>query len=1292
MALPPQPLEFNDFSGGITENYLQGDPKRYQIGDNFFIGNAKELIERDGIVAYSAGAYSVGSGRVNAFFSFVNESILMPACGRDLFVQYAGQDYWTRIEGIDGNQALQGGDNQSQISFAEFQRQVYLTSDGDDDNARGIQPSKIFRDETNTWVARTAGLPRTWVQGNYTESSLYNKCVDVANALKTSMILHMSDAVLTTGYSNLTTPFLVNYLSLHTFIDRYSLSYLQAVTFETTDPEVPSPIPTPPGTVTSEATLFDLVEALNLAYDHHVTDSTIGSVSNSTGAASAWGYGPAYHYYGVNLIAGVGTIVGPAAQISNNARPDSVEEAAAMLDDLLQKWNWHRKAINTHSPNNQATQFDKYVPITTAIGTIELEKTTPTVTPDWTDIINYTNNLKYLHNAHATNQWSNFTLGAHKRVDMDHIVSLSDATTLDDAYLMIYWVRAMYYQHQYDAGPGQPSFSTADNWATNVTFTGASTAALTAVVRTDTAGPATLTFGGWLEVALGVEPRFNEYDGGGAYRAAKVTASASGTATLDRKTTSTGTLRAGQITSSKYHSSYDADGALVTSFESPDLTLSQLSTPAYTYGIDMDTWLDLANEFFFAWKTHVTNDLIHAVASLGAYAYYFTGRPQTGLVGVPYPNFILPTAAQYGYAFMWKHSYTVESNGIDYEVFSNPTFSDPTAAAVSWPVDSVPPGQDSYLTNEDDSRLTLQPFAVRATYGNNITGLPVLANTNSTNYDLDETKLQIYRTSDGGNTYYLLTELDNGTTEYLDIINDTIANPGDTALLSGREPIYTSGGIQGHDQPPVCKYIHTLQGVTYYGAITDADQYFPQRLIQSVALAPDATPLRNLLDLDDELTGLTSTRSNLLAMCKSSIVRVAGGFNTLGQGALTGEKISDAMGCLNTKSIVRTEIGVFFAGTDGFYYTDGFQLIKISLDLDRTYAELTASTNQKRTIYGSYDKLTRRIVWLMKRHEDDSDNSVAYVFHVNYGVKPSGAFTTLSNGLNFKISSLVYQGGIAYLGHELGSILRTDPNTKWDHVVEYGVAPSLWERLHIPYWYRSTAVDMGSTFNRKWITKMHLVGENYGNVSLTPYALRDLNQTQVGSIAMADVNYNINPRWGDPRCIWGDPETKWEYDGKMDVWRRFPAGTLRSDFMQVEIKPSNACVYSSSNDYPEFASALVNATTNIITIITPPDYTLIEWPLDAVGYVIKFATDLYETEYEITGFGADNTELEVTDPDGTLLDVSGAGVPWEIWGYKKEQRLQISSFVLHFALLGTANQAYPGAKSNAGEGNGGQNP
>lgn len=1184
--LPAKPLEFVDFSGGITENFFQADPRRYESADNFYVEVDLSLRERAGIVPFSKEAAFLGSeptARINSFFSFINGTQLIAGSGRSL--HHVGESGWPEIYGVGTNQALQGGNEYSQVTYAEFQRQIYLTSDG---LGKGILPSKIYRDENNNWVARTVGLPRAFVTGNYTTQSLLASCIGLANAIRTSMVLHLEDS-LNASYVT-PTSYQTTLTNLHLNVDKYSLSYLVAQTFDSSiDPEIPSPIPTPAPNATNEATLFDLVQALNLAYTHHSLDGIKNSQFYLPNRI------PFYHQdILANAIVSM-QIKGPGAPLANNARPDSLEEAAAMLDDLYQKWNWHRKAVNVHSPVNDPAQFDLYAPIGAKIGPIYIGRTAPTVTPDFGDLYGYANNLKYLYNYHISNQEINW--GGHKQRDNANFdltleAKLPDCDNLDDMFLIVYWLRALYFLHTMD--------STFTDYV-NVQFSAtAGIRNLTSVIRTDTGAAYIMPVGAILNLAVAqFFPFYQQYDGRWFYRTAFVSVSASGTATLDRSPTSTSATMQGQVTYSRYHGSRDVNGTQVTRNTNPSLVSEQMANSPMTVGTDIDSWMTLADELFSCFREHANNQLTHENSVQNAW-WRSIGQ-------VPTPSFFQPTTAFYGYAFFFSTQYKVEPNGIEYLVQGNPVFTTSLQLAVSYPIDYIIPDQNiGYPEN----------LAVQNQRGNLITNLPVLSNTNETNYDLPNVKLNIYRTTDGGNTYYLLAQVPNGTTEYLDVINDTVPNPGDTPLTPGRQEIYTSGGVQGWDQPPVSKYIHILDGVTYYGAITDAGQYFPNRIVQALANSPDGSPLANYIDLPDALTGISSTRSNIIGLCVSSVHRITGAFNTLGQGGMVSEEISATVGCISAKSIVRTEIGVFFAGTDGFYYTDGYQIIKISIDLNKRYRELTASKTQTQTLAGAYDQITRRIHWAMKTSETDTDNSIIFVFYLDYGVKPAGVFTTMSNGLNFRPSSLVFQDGVLYMGHEKGAVLKMEDYTKYDALVDFRYQAKDWLGIYIPYDFKSASVDMGSIFQRKWLTKIHLVGRNYGNQAEQIWVIRDLNQTQAGRKAMAPINYDVNSRWGDARCVWGDPEFKWEYDGKLDLWRRFPNTVLRSDFMQVQITPSYGPVYVSSK-YPEFANVLVDATEKTATLITPDGYTKIVWPMDVVGYEICFDSDNYQTKFPI---------------------------------------------------------------------------
>ena len=1268
----------SDFSGGITENILQGDPRRYQSADNMYITVDKKLQERPGFVAFSSTGYNIPSApgqRINGYYAVINETILLANAARNFYYQNTS-GVWTKIVGVNGGEALTAGDSNSQTSISEFQRQVYVASDGAL-GSNGVLPTKLYRDTTNTWVAKTAGLPRSYSPANYSNSLLLSACINNANALRTSFISHMQDAT-NLAEDTISQPQVLPG-HLHWNWDVFSLCY-----FINTYPAgftfgngltMPNPLPTQAPACTDQASMFTLVGALNTAYGLHINDAMQNALSYvpSSGVNTLCNFHQNFAipaYQAASQVSGFFG-KGPGAALANSGTPSTLTQAAAMLDDLLQKWNWHRLAVNTHDQQNNIQVINKYAPPVSPIGTIALSPGAPTITPNWQDFFNYANNLKALYNFHVLKMPSSISgaIGAHKQAtnfiyNLKLDCNLPDCTDLNSCYLLIYWLRALYQMHYNDANV---------NSFLQVQYTSvAGSAALSAMTFVTGGAATTAALKDQFVYPIPVQAWNGALDTGGAANTAKIIAAGAGTATLDRTAVNSGTFNF-QVTPSQYHGSQTTanTGTQVDSSVAVEQTTDTLANSYLTVGLDVPTWQILANDLFFAMANHITFAPPHlAGATLPTFQFL--------LKQVPNLNFFIPSYSAVAYAVFFSDSYQVEPNGITYLVQGNPVVSASTQCPISQPVGTLPTNLYS----------TLYPtLMTTAQYGTVLSNLPVLTNDATTQYAASNVKLNIYRTTNGGTTFYLLAQLANGTTTYTDITNDTIANPGGSALTSG-QPIYTTGGVIASDQPPVAKFTHILNGTVYWGAITDTGQFFPNRIRQSVQFAPDNAPATFTDDLDDALVGLSSTHNNLIAFCKNSVYRMAGGFNQQGQGSLTHSNISDTLGCLNAKSIVRTEVGIFFAGFDGFYYTDGFQIINITLELKKTYLALTASDSQKRSIYGAYDKATRRVHWAMKTSANDSDNSVIYTFYLDYGIKPSGTFTLMQNGYNFRPSSLVFQAGVMYYAHEKGYMLKMDPNAKFDSIVNSG-APSTWINGVIPYNWTSVAVDMGTIYQRKWMTKFHLVGENVGNVGVQPNVIKDMGQYTNKPIAFTPINYAVNIRWNTPTIIWGDKTQVWNQGSKMDVYRPFPQGSLRCDFMQMQLVPATLPAYASSVGYPFGTNATVNAGALTATIVTPSGYTSIVWPSDVVGYYLTLQTDGYQNQFLITALDATSKILTLADPNSKLVNGS---TPWQIMGVKKEQRLKITSAVIHYGYLGDKNQAYPGAASTAGAGNGGANP
>lgn len=1287
-SLETQPISFKNFSGGITDNFLQGTTERYKDADNFLITVDAKLELRNGTTVYDPTAYALNLGsRVAGLFTAIHETVLFGHANRDLYTQSPDSRYgtaWTRIVGPTGNEALGGGSNYSQVTTGEFQRQVYFTSD------EGIQPGKLTRGTDNAWKALTAGIPKmNWTPNFPDNSTLIAKCIVLANQLRTSMVSHFNDAANVAASSSTAYQ--------HSMIDKWSLSYFVAQSWSLSDVEYPGPQPVPTAAVnaTSEATLYTLCAALALAYEHHRKDLAGVQPDLDTGQR-------VYHQYIFIYPTGAvanpyqatsGTVpnqLGLAAKAVLSGIVTNPQKAAAFLDELATKWYWHQLLPFSHSPDNTYSLMSRYLLSATGndfvrIGSIYSSPLTLQVNPNYSDFIAMAYWMKSALNQHGlgTGESAN---DMHSQIDPYAIITLPNPVDFDSAALTMFWARWLYEKtHMLDAIVGTHTRFGYDS------TTGS--ANITSVTKTSDSTVLTLPVGSWvlMDQDFFNDPQINNR------RASRVLASGAGTATLSRTIISGSSGASAQYSTSWMHGAY-INGDITVS--GADTTTSSVKAAEFiqnpgAIGTDLRTWITLGAEFLTCLGAHEANGDLSPAASSHKQPN-FLGNDLTGLAPVNNNPFFVPTVVSLGWAAFYRYQYTVEQNGIFYLNEGPPVFSTSVQTCPSYPVGTILPTYNATYFNAStisaqNACATLKsiPGLLNTSitnYDTNISVAPIPTTAGTSGYDRDFT-IELYRTTNGGTTFYYLDSLVNvtATQDYSDYNNESSPIPGTTAL-NLQKVMYTSGGVAANDPPPTAKFIHQFSGFMYYGAITDSGQYFPQRIRQSIAGEPDSAPATFFDDMDDELTGLSSTRSNLLAFCTNSVFRVSGSFTSTGQGSMTHDRIADAMGCLNAKSIVKTEIGVFYAGTDGFYYTDGYQVIKISLELDKTYRSMTESDSQKARIYGAYDKLTRRVWWAMQSEPTASDNDVFFVFYLDYGVKPSGVFTKALTTDSWKPSSHVFYKGNLIIGDAQGYLFKTDTNTKTDPKISYGTNPSTWRTVYVPWKWTSCGLDMGSTSKRKWVNRIHAVGQNVGNAAIQINSINDAGSMPDGTsstLPLAPVQYVKNPTWGAPGVVWGDSTYAWKYDGSMDLWRRFPSRSMRSDFKQVQYLPGNFVVYR-SDDWPEFSFANVSASGLTATLVTPSGYTSFTWPLDIVDYYISFDTDNYATKYLISTLDVTNIIATFTDPSGTIL--INATAKWQISGIKKEQRIRITSIDVHFAALGDEFEAYPGASGAGGMG------
>ncbi len=260
------------------------------------------------------------------------------------------------------------------------------------------------------------------------------------------------------------------------------------------------------------------------------------------------------------------------------------------------------------------------------------------------------------------------------------------------------------------------------------------------------------------------------------------------------------------------------------------------------------------------------------------------------------------TAGTFVYAFVWKYSYTS----------GNRTFIDRSAPffEAKGNIYGTVKGTAGALVNSGGESW----FAAAAT-GN------------------ESLVLEIYRTVTTGNTFYLVGSIDYATLSTG--VTDGIAD----ATLINNATLYSTGGLPERADPPICKFFHiTEDGIGLYGYIQDGNDTMKNRVGQSLPGIPGARPSTFFADSNEEVTGVSSYRGVPLVFGPSSIYRGEGTFTATGDGQFKLKKIIDGVGCINQLSIVQTFAGVFFAANSGFYWTDGYNVRKLSDEFNESYA------------------------------------------------------------------------------------------------------------------------------------------------------------------------------------------------------------------------------------------------------------------------------------------------------------------------------------------------------------------
>jgi hypothetical protein len=530
-----------------------------------------------------------------------------------------------------------------------------------------------------------------------------------------------------------------------------------------------------------------------------------------------------------------------------------------------------------------------------------------------------------------------------------------------------------------------------------------------------------------------------------------------------------------------------------------------------------------------------------------------------------------------------------------------------------------------------------------------IAAIPTLANGATLNYDTTVIKVYIYRTANNGLTYYKIGEVTNGTAVFTD-------NFADSSITSNLL-LYTNGGTLDYDPPPLCKFVHIVNGLAYWANIKEGTEYFTNQIRQSIPGDPDSCPAALTVDLLEEIVGISSFNDNPIVFTKKRAVRLNGTYDELGQGQVTFEDITKTVGCMSHNSIVQTRFGVFWAGDDGFYWTDGFNFKKISDSINERYKQIVLDSTRQSRIYAAYDTTDNKIHWAVTYGSASTDNDYFFTLDLRYGITDASTFTTRQNGSSFAPTAIIYYQGNLIRADKRGYVFTHSTSYLTDPKVDTNAAYSTWTTKGIVPLYKSTIFNFGLPMVRKWVPKILLSMQNITNVSVQISGIND-NSSFVNDLT--EIRYRGNILWGDPDPLWGADTPYWSYFNLIEEMRRFPARSLRCSFKQIQITQSYSIIYNSDS----YGTATVDSSTKTATITGV-------FPTDIVDYYISFITDGYDKQYQITARNSD-TVLTYLDP-GTE-QTSGSGVKWLIKGYPKSEVFDINSYVLYYAPL--TDQSY----------------
>lgn len=546
-----------------------------------------------------------------------------------------------------------------------------------------------------------------------------------------------------------------------------------------------------------------------------------------------------------------------------------------------------------------------------------------------------------------------------------------------------------------------------------------------------------------------------------------------------------------------------------------------------------------------------------------------------------------------------------------------------------------------------------------------ITNIPELVCPPGFQYNLNNTRLHIYRTTDNGTTFFEVAQIPTTQISYQDGLQDNV--------LQNNQVIYNQGSTVQWTAAPAASFVEVIDDVAWYAGKTCVDgQVFENRVYQSIPGAVGSSPREFYVEFEGRINGLSQyARFPIVSVVDDcghcQLYRINDRLDIFGRGNLTPYVIADATAAINNNSFVKAETGLYFLGYggSGIYRTDGYKVQKVTdpkCNFDETYCRMIKTERQRKNVYGTYDKKRNRIYWAVSTIPGLTENNKLLVYHEHHN-----AFTWHSNGDCFRPSAIIFDqiSNNLIRGDSRGYTFEHNPLDLTDPDINVDIAVDQWGTKHIPWCLKTTPFDFGDCVSNKQVNRIYFRGKPQTNATFQVESFD--NGCQRPSTCNL-VEFKNTEGWCvDDEYAFCEAPEGWCVGTECHMYasRRFKCTrTMTKD------KAIRLCATESVLECGTMPSGFISWNKSFGSFTKPSG---MEFTNDDIGRTIEF--EGVSATIILVQNGVAATDLPVGErPDS-------GGYAWALRGYAKNERFCLDCMGFFYCVLGTVGGEFSVAES-----------